>query len=163
MRRQALSPGLGKGWTDHVVGELMRARDPAVLLIWCLALAACVSEPGRPKSTVSAAVVPAPAPAPPRPKRLLPQFECSFGTGSDMIYRTYVLQSGTLVEQGPPRVSYKIVSDDGETITARRKGRGSDGPTVITIGLRRHDASLSQGRPGNSDTAPLQGTCAQSG
>ena len=140
----------------------MRTGESTVFVVWCLALAACVSEPSRPRSTAPAAVA-APAPVQPKPKRLLPQFECSFGTGSDTIYRTYVVQGSALVDPGPPRVSYKIVSDDGETITARRKGRRSEAPTVITIGLRRHDASLSQGGPGNSDAAPLQGTCAQSG
>jgi hypothetical protein len=132
----------------------MRAGRSAVFVIWSLTLAACVSELSQPRTTASATA---------RTKRLQPQFECSFADGNDVVYRTYVMQSGALIERGPPRLRFKITSDDGETITAQHTARGSKTPTVVTIDLRRHEASLTQPRPDNPDVPTLRGTCAQSG
>ena len=73
------------------------------------------------------------------------------------------MQAGALVDLGPPRRRFKIVSDDGETITAERRARGSKTPTVVTIDLRRHEASLSQPKPDDTGVPTLRGTCAQSG
>jgi hypothetical protein len=91
----------------------------------------------------------------------MPKLECTFDAGDTKIYRTYLVASDHLVEQGPVRQRLRITSDDGETINAERLERGAKVPTTVQIRLRDHAAVLTQPGTDGSEGQKLPGTCAQ--
>jgi|SRR5579859_2018523 len=133
--------------------ELMGFARTSLVLLTGFALAGCLHQ--------SSGKGHAAAPASARPQRASPRLECSFASGDSTIYRTYTVRAHSLVEQGPPRVRFKILTDDGETITAEHRTPGSGATSTVVINLRQHEASISEATQGEAPASPLQGTCAE--
>jgi hypothetical protein len=161
------SPGVAR------LAGLPMPSGPALAALVLLALpAACIIPPEHAAAPPPVAARPRPPPPP------ATELQCSFKSddGSDEEYHAYRLSGGSLLEtpnnaaksagSGHRRVRFKIESDDGERIVATRTVRSPSGDRaagvmVLTIDLRRHEATLKESAPDEVGERTLRGACAQ--